>query len=114
VLVLVLLRLSGWVGGAMVVHRSVIGRSTTGWGIHNLPLLGFLVCVDCVVRDQDVANEFWKCPSSVEHHALLQLSGETEHEAVLLLFVRVHLVWCILCQVVELLGVVMHEPSSSL
>jgi hypothetical protein len=113
-LVLVLLRLSGWVGGAVVVHRMVLRRSTIGWSSHSLPFLGFLVCVDCVIRDHDVADELWKCPSGVELHALLQLGGETEHEAVLLLFVRVHLVWRILRQVVELLGVVVHGPSSLL
>jgi hypothetical protein len=45
---------------------------------------------------------------------LLQLGGETYHEAVLPLLVRVHLVRRILRQVVELLGIVMHGPSSLL
>jgi hypothetical protein len=92
VLVLVQLRLSRWVGGVVVVHRLVLQRSTTRWSSHNLPLLGFLVCADCVVHDHDIADELWKCPSSVERHVLLQLGGEAEHEAVLLLFIRVHLV----------------------
>jgi hypothetical protein len=113
VLVLVLLWLSSWVGGAVVVHRSVLWRSTTKWSSHNLPLLGFLVSTDCIIRDHDVADKLWKCPSSVERHALLQLVGETDHEAVLP-FVRVHLVRRILRQMVELLGVVVHEPSSLL
>jgi hypothetical protein len=113
-LVLMLLWLSGWVGGAMMVHRPVLQMSTTGWSCHNLPLLGFLVDVDCIVHDHDIANELWKCPSSVEHHVLLQLGGETDHEAVLLLVVCVHLVQRILCQMVVFLGVVVHEPSSLL
>jgi hypothetical protein len=104
----------GWVGGAMVVHCPVLWRRTTRWSSHNLPLLGFLMCADCVVRDHNVADELCKSPSSVERHALLQLGGETEHEAVLLLFVRVHLVRRILHQMVELLGVVVHGPSSLL
>jgi hypothetical protein len=68
---LMLLWLSRWVGGAVVVRRPVLQRSTTGWSSHNLPLLGFLVGTDGVVRDHDVANELWKFPSSVERHALL-------------------------------------------
>jgi hypothetical protein len=43
-----------------------------------------------------------------------RLSGETDHETVLLLFVRVHLVRRILRQMVELLGVVVHGSSSLL
>jgi hypothetical protein len=111
-LVLVLLRLSGWIGGAVVVHCPVLQRSTTGWSCHNLSLLGFLVGADCIVYDHDIADELWKCPSSVERHALLQLGGETDHKVVLLLLVRIHLVQRILRQVVELLGVVMHGPSA--
>jgi hypothetical protein len=68
---LVLLWQSRWVGGAVVVHRPVLQRSTTGWSSHNLPLLGFLVGADGVVRDHHIADELWKCPSSVERHALL-------------------------------------------
>jgi hypothetical protein len=60
-----------WIGGAVVVHRPVLQRSATGWSGHNLPLLGFLMDVDCIVRDHDVADELWKCPSSVERRALL-------------------------------------------
>jgi hypothetical protein len=40
---------------------------------------------------------------SVECHMLLQLGGETNHEAVLLPLICKHLVWRILCQVVKLL-----------
>jgi hypothetical protein len=98
----------------VVVHHLVLQRGTTAWSSNNLPLLGFLVCAHCVVRDHDVADEVWECPSSVECHALLQLGGETDHEAVLLLVVSVYLVRCILRQVVELLGVVVHGPSSLL
>jgi hypothetical protein len=62
---------SRWIGGAVVVHRPVLQRSTTGWSGHNLPLLGFLVGADCIIRDHDIADKLWKCPSSVERHALL-------------------------------------------
>jgi hypothetical protein len=35
-----------------------VGRwSTTEWSSHILPLLGFLVGADCIVRDHDVAGE---------------------------------------------------------
>jgi hypothetical protein len=62
---------SRWIGGAVVVHRPVLRRSTTGWSGHNLPLLGFLVSTDGIVRDHDVADKLRKYPSSVERHALL-------------------------------------------
>jgi hypothetical protein len=97
----VLLWLSGWVGGAVVVHRSVLRRSTTGRSYHNLPLLGFLVSTDSIVHDDDIADKLWECPSRVKRHALLQLGGEIDQEAVLFLLVRVHLVRRILRQVVE-------------
>jgi hypothetical protein len=74
----------------------------------------FPVGTDCIVHDHDVADELWKCSSSVERHALLYLSGETDHEAILLLLIRVHLVRRILRQMVELLGVVVHGSSSLL
>jgi hypothetical protein len=105
---------SRWIGGAVVVHRLVLRKSTTGWSSHNLPLLGFLVGADGIVRDHDVADEFWKCPSIVDRHALLQLGGEIDHEAILLLLLGVHLVRRILRQMVELLGVVVHGSSSLL
>jgi hypothetical protein len=94
----------------VVVHCSILWRSTIGGSCPSLPLLGFLVGVDYIVRDHDIADKLWKCPSGVECHALLQLGGETDHEVVLLLLFRVHLVRRILRQVVELLGVVMHGP----
>jgi hypothetical protein len=47
---------------------------------------------DCIVHDDDIADKLCKHPSRVERHALLQLGGETDHEMVLLLLVRVHLV----------------------
>jgi hypothetical protein len=49
--VLVLLRLSGWVGGAVVVPDGV--------------------GADSIVHDHDIADELWKCRSNVERHALL-------------------------------------------
>jgi hypothetical protein len=57
VLVLVLVRLSRWIGGAVVVHRPVLRGSPTRWSSHSLPLLGFLVDVDCIIRDNDVIDE---------------------------------------------------------
>jgi hypothetical protein len=47
-----------------------------------------------------------------KHHVLLQLRGEVNHEMILLLIIRVHLIQRILCQVVEQLQVVMHGPST--
>jgi hypothetical protein len=110
----VLVRQSGWVGGGVVVHYVVLRRSTIGWSCDNLPLLGFLVGADGIVRNHDIADKLWKFSLGVEHHALLQLGGETDHEAVLLLLICVHLVRRILLQVVEQLGVVVHEPSTLL
>jgi hypothetical protein len=98
----------------MVVHHPVLWGSTSGRSCHNLPLLGFLVGADCIFCDYGIADELCKCSSSVERHALLELGGETNHEAVLLLLVCVHLVQRILRQVVEQLGVVMHRPSTLL
>jgi hypothetical protein len=62
---------SRWIGGAVVVHRPVLWRSTAGWSSHSLSLLGFLVGVDDIVHDHDVADELWEWPSRVERHALL-------------------------------------------
>jgi hypothetical protein len=56
-LVLVLVQLSGWVGGAVVVHRPILRRSTTEWSSHNLPLLGFLMGADGIVCDHDNAHK---------------------------------------------------------
>jgi hypothetical protein len=70
-LVLMLLWLTRWLGGTVVVHCPVLRRSTTGRSCHNLPLLGFLMSVDCLIRNDDIADKLSKCPSSVERHALL-------------------------------------------
>jgi hypothetical protein len=96
-----------------VIHHPVLQRSTTGWSCHSLPLLGFLVGAECIVCDHDITDKLGKCSSSVECHALLQLGGETDHEAVLF-FIHVHLVQRIICQIIEFLRVVVHEPSSLL
>jgi hypothetical protein len=95
-----------------VVHHLILWRSTTRWSCHNLPVLGFLVSADGIIHDHDIADKLRKYPSSVERHALLQLGGETNHKAVLLLLICVHLVQRILRQVVKLLGVVVHKPSA--
>jgi hypothetical protein len=50
------------------------------------------VGADRIIYDDDIADEVWERPSSVERHVLLQLSGEANHEAVLLLVIRAHLV----------------------
>jgi hypothetical protein len=76
-----------------MVHRSVLQGSTSGRSYHSLPLCGFLVSTDCIVCDDDIGETLRKCPSRVEHHVLLQLGGQTDHEVVLFLLVRVHLVW---------------------
>jgi hypothetical protein len=84
---------AGEVGrGAVVVHHPVLRRSTLRRSYHNLLLLGFLMGVDCIIHDDDIVDKLYKCSSCVESHALLQLGGITDHEAVLLLLVRVHLV----------------------
>jgi hypothetical protein len=69
---------------------------------------------DRIVRDDDIADEVWERPSSVECHALLQLSGEANYEAVLFLIICVHLVQHILRQTVEHLQIVMHGSSTLL
>jgi hypothetical protein len=56
-LVLLLMR---QVGGAVVVHRPILGRSTSGWSYHILPLLCFLVGVDYSVHDDDITNKLWE------------------------------------------------------
>jgi hypothetical protein len=48
---------SRWIGGAVVVHCPVLQSSTTGWSSHNLPLLGFLMGADGVIRDHHIADE---------------------------------------------------------
>jgi hypothetical protein len=97
----------------MVVHCPILRGNTSELSCHNLPLLGFLASADYIVRDDDIANKLWKCPSSVARHVLLQLGGKTDHEVVLLL-IRVHLVRRILRQVVEYLGIVLHITSTLL
>jgi hypothetical protein len=52
-----LVLLSRWVGGAVVVHRLVLWRSTTGWSSLSLPLLGFPMGADGIVRDHDIAHK---------------------------------------------------------
>jgi hypothetical protein len=69
---------------------------------------------DRIVRDDDIADEVWERPFSVECHALLQLSGEANYEAVLFLIICVHLVQHILRQMVEQLQIVMHGSSTLL
>jgi hypothetical protein len=68
---LMLVLVSRWIGEAMVVHHPVLQGSTPGRSSHNLPLLGFLVGTDGIIRDHDIADELWKCPSCVERRALL-------------------------------------------
>jgi hypothetical protein len=52
-----LLRLTGWVGGATVVHRLVLQGSTFGRICHSLPLLGFLVGADYIIRNDDITDK---------------------------------------------------------
>jgi hypothetical protein len=89
------------VGGVMMIHHLVLWRSTTGRSCHNHCLLALLVGADCIIRDDDVVDELWEGSASSEHHALLKLRRETIHEAVLLLLFHVHLIWCIIRQMVE-------------
>jgi hypothetical protein len=57
VLVLVLVLLSRWIGRDVVVHCSILRVSTTRWSSYRLPLLGFLVGADGIVRDHDIAHK---------------------------------------------------------
>jgi hypothetical protein len=59
-LTLVLLLLTRWVGGTLVVHHPVPGRSTTGRSYYDLPLLCVLVCADRIVHDDDITNKLWE------------------------------------------------------
>jgi hypothetical protein len=70
----------------------ILQRSTSGWRCHYLPLLGFLVGVNRIIRDDGNADKLWKCRSRLELHLLLQLGGVNDYEAVLLLLIYVHLV----------------------
>jgi hypothetical protein len=45
---------------AVVVHHSILGRSTAGRSYHNLPLLCFLVCADCLIHDDDITDKLWE------------------------------------------------------
>jgi hypothetical protein len=56
---------------AVVVHHLVPGRSTAEQSCHDLPLLCFLVGVDCIVRDDDITDKLQELPFHVERHALL-------------------------------------------
>jgi hypothetical protein len=57
---LLVLMLVRQVGGAMMVHHPVPWRGTTGRSCHDLPLLCLLVSMDHIVRDDDIADEFWE------------------------------------------------------
>jgi hypothetical protein len=56
-LVLLLMR---WVGGTVVVHHPVPGRSTIGRSCYGLPLLCILVCADCMIHDNDITDKLWE------------------------------------------------------
>jgi hypothetical protein len=56
-LTLVLLLLMRRVGGAVVVHRPVSGRSTAGRSYYSLPLLCILVCADRIIHDDDITDK---------------------------------------------------------
>jgi hypothetical protein len=45
-----------WVDGAVIVHHPVPWRGSC----HNLPLLCFLVSVDRIIHDDDIADKFWE------------------------------------------------------
>jgi hypothetical protein len=108
-LVLMLVRL---VNGARWVHHSVLRRSTTGWSYHNLSLLSLLVGADCIVRDDDIADKLEEGSTGTECKALLKLSQQASHEAVLLLFICINLLCHIWCQLIEGLGVVIDGSSA--
>jgi hypothetical protein len=57
---LVLLLLTRPVGGAVVVHRPVPGRSTAEQSCYDHPLLCVLVCMDRIVRDDDITDKLWE------------------------------------------------------
>jgi hypothetical protein len=57
VLLALVLLLTGWVSGAMVVHHLVPGRSTAGRSYHNLPLLCFLVGANCLIHSDDITDK---------------------------------------------------------
>jgi hypothetical protein len=43
--------------GAVVVHHPVLRRSTIGRSCHSLPLLGYLVSMDCIVCGDGIADQ---------------------------------------------------------
>jgi hypothetical protein len=57
---MLLVMLARRVGGAMMLHSSVPRESITGWNCHNLPLLCLLMDADHIVRDDDIADKFYK------------------------------------------------------
>jgi hypothetical protein len=45
-------------GGSVVVRHLIPWRSNVVRSCHNLPLLCFLVSVDCIIHDDDIADKF--------------------------------------------------------
>jgi hypothetical protein len=68
--------------------------------------------MDHIVCDDGVADKLSEGFTSIERKALLKLSRQASHEAVLLLFISVSLLWCILRQLIEDLGVVVDGSSA--
>jgi hypothetical protein len=56
-LTLVLLLMTRWVGGAVMVHHPVPRRSTAGCCCHILSLLCFLVGAERIIRDDGIADK---------------------------------------------------------
>jgi hypothetical protein len=48
------------IGGAVVVHHLVPGRSTAGQSCYDLPLHCVLVCEDRIIRDDDITDKIWE------------------------------------------------------
>jgi hypothetical protein len=93
------------------VHHSVLRRSTTGWSYHNLSLLSLLVGADRIVCDDGVADKLEEGSTGTECKALLKLSQQASHEAVLL-FICINLLCHIWRQLIEGLGVVVDGSSA--
>jgi hypothetical protein len=72
------------------------------------------VCADLIIHDDGVADEVRKSAAHAKRKALLKLGRKPVHETVLLLLISVNLLWSILCQMVEELSILMHEPSTLL
>jgi hypothetical protein len=66
VLVVLMLMLMRLVDGARRIHHPVLWWSTTRWGCHSRPLLGFLVSTNGVVHYDGIAEELKKGATSVE------------------------------------------------